>query len=215
MNKLNCCSIMVKLNMAISQNDNVTVINDSQYEHDDEYDNDDDESDDFEDESNEYEPEEISYTRFNITVCELYNSTVYGPPSFDSLHTHYLVLHRLKKYDERLIHKMIWYYTGNLANRVNYKHPTIRNYQHIHRKMVPEIAECIYLPTGECICIKKTMWIRLIQRTWKKIYKLRQETNALRSLPRNLFYRGITGSWSVECKYSPSIRGMLSALSRI
>lgn len=81
--------------------------------------------------------------------------------------------------------------------------------------MVPEITECIYLPTGECICIKKTLWIRLIQRTWKKIYKLKQETNALRCLPSNLFYRGITGSWPDECRYSPSIRGMLSALSII
>jgi hypothetical protein len=203
----------------ISQSNSVTVINDSQYEDDDEYEDetDDEDEDDDDYESNEYEPEETSYTRFNITVCELYNSAVYGPPAFNSLHAHYMVLHRLKKYDERLINKMIWYYTGNLANRANYKHPIIRNYTHIHSKMVPEITECIYLHTGECICVKKTIWIRLIQRTWKKIYKLRQETNARRLIPRNLFYRGITGSWSTECTYSfsHSIRGMLSALSKI
>ena len=210
----------------ISQSYQVTVINDST--NDNEYDTDNDEeaetneydtyneydNDDEEEESNEYEPEEISYTRFNLTLCELYNSSVYGPPSFNSLHAHYLVLHRLKKYDERLIHKMIWYYTGSLESH-NYKHPIIRNYIHIHNKMVPEITECIYLPTGECICIKKTLWIRLIQRTWKKIYKHRQEILTHRQQPRNLFYRGITGSWSPECKYSHSIRGMLSALSRI
>ena len=202
-----------------SQNDHVTVINDSNSDNN-EYDGETDVEDepDGEDEADAnyeciYEPEETSNTRFNITVCELYNSAVHGPPAFKSLHAHYIVLHRLKKYDERLINKMIWYYTGNLANRTNYKHPLIRNYINIHNKMAPEITECIYLPTGECICIKKTMWIRLIQRTWKKIYKLRQETTALRSLPRNLFYRGITGSWPVECNYSPSIRGMLSALS--
>jgi len=193
----------------ISQNDHVIVIHDS-----DEDDSESDEEEDDEDESNEYEPEETSYTRFNITVCELYNSSVHGTPSLNSLHAHYIVLHRLKKYDERLIRKLIWFYTGSLESH-NYKHPIIRNYQHIHRKMVPEITECIYLPTGECICIIKTMWIRLIQRTWKKIYKLRQETYALRSLPRNLFYRGITGSWPIECARSSSIRGMLSALSRI
>ena len=191
----------------ISQNDHVIVIHDS-----DEDDSESDEEEDDEDESNEYEPEETSYTRFNITVCELYNSSVHGTPSLNSLHAHYIVLHRLKKYDERLIRKLIWFYTSSLESH-NYKHPIIRNYQHIHRKMVPEITECSYLPTGECICIKKTMWIRLIQRTWKKIYKLRQETNARRSLPRNLFYRGITGSWPIECACSPSIRGMLSALS--
>ena len=194
----------------ISQNDHVIVIHDS--DEDGETDSEDEDED--EDESNEYEPEETSYTRFNITVCELYNSSVHGTPSLYSLHAHYIVLHRLKKYDERLIRKLIWFYTGSLESH-NYKHPIIRNYQHIHRKMVPEITECIYLPTGECICIKKTLWIRLIQRTWKKIYKLRLEILAQRQQPRNLFYRGITGSWPSECKCSPSIRGMLSALSRI
>jgi hypothetical protein len=198
----------------ISQSDQVTVINDSQYEDDENDDESDFEEEEEEEYSNEYEPEETSKTRFNITICELYNSAVHGPPSFNSLHAHYIVLHRLKKYDERLINKMIWYYTGS---RTNYKHPIIRNYIHIHNNMVPEITECIYLLTGECICVKKTIWIRLVQRAWKKIYKLRQETNARRLLPRNLFYRGITGSWSTECKYSysHSIRGMLSALSRI
>ena len=207
--------------MAIYQNDTVTVINDSQYENDDDLEDDDLEDDDLEDDDLEdadyeciYEPEEISYTRFNITLCELYNSAVHGPPSFNSLHAHYIVLHRLKKYDTRVLDKMIWYYTGNLANRVNYKHPIIRNYINIHNKMEHEITECIYLPTEECICVKKTIWIRLIQRTWKKIFKLRQEIIIQRSLPRNLFYRGITGSWPIECKCSPSIRGMLLALSR-
>ena len=204
----------------IYQSDHVTVINDSQH---DEYE-DADFEDDFEDEdedtdleeTNEYEPEEISCTRFNITVCELYNSAVHGPPLFNSLHAHYLVLHRFKQYDGHAINNIIYhYYTSGLSSRLHYKHPIIRNYIHIHNKMVPEITECIYLPTGECICIKKTLWIRIIQRTWKKIYKLRQETNARRLLPRNLFYRGITGSWSTECKHSHSIRGMLSALSRI
>ena len=200
----------------ISQNDNVTVINDSNSDND-QYDGETDSEESDEEEDADYtcviyEPEETSSTRFNITLCELYNSACYGTPSFESLHAHYIVLYRFKQYNTRVLHKIIYNYT---YVRTNYKHPLIRNYINIHNKMAPEIAECIYLPTGECICIKKTMWIRLIQRTWKKIYKLRQETTALRSLPRNLFYRGITGSWSAECKYSPSIRGMLSALSRI
>jgi hypothetical protein len=199
----------------ISQNEHVTVINDSDSDND-EYEGETDSEEDDEYEAIEYEPEETSSTRFNITVCELYNSAVHGPPAFKSLHAHYIVLHRLKKYDERLIDKIIYNYTYNRTH-ANYKHPIIRNYINIHNKMAPEIAECIYLPTGECVCIKKTIWLRIIQRTWKNIYKLRQEIIIQRSLPRNLFYRGITGSWPSECKYSPShsIRGMLSALSRI
>lgn len=192
----------------ISQNDQVTILNDSDEDAETDSESDDDEADNL----CMYEPEETSYTRFNITLCELYNASCYGPPSFESLHSHYLVLYRFKQYDTRVLNKIIRHYA---ATRTNYTHPTIRNYQHIKCKMVPEITECIYLPTGECICVKKTWWIRLIQRTWKKIYKLRQEIIRQRLHPRNLFYRGITGSWPSECKYSPSIRGMLSALSKI
>ena len=108
--------------MAISQNDHVTVINTDDDNNNDDNNNDDnndeyynDETDDeTDDEANEYEPEETSNTRFNITVCELYNTAVHGPPAFNSLHAHYIVLHRLKKYDERLIDKIIYNYTKKI-----------------------------------------------------------------------------------------------------
>lgn len=196
--------------MAISQNDRITVINGeyNEYEEDDEEEVADEEEDDF----TFYEPEEISFTRFNITLCELYNASCYGTPSFESLHAHYMVLFRFKQYDTYLLNKLIERCADEFIRHVNYKHPSIRNFQCINRIMTPEIAECIYLSTGECICIKKTIWIRLVQRAWKKIFKLRQEIIMRRHQPRHLFYRGITGSWSIECNRLPSIRGILAPL---
>ena len=194
--------------MAIARNDRVAVINGEYHEYEDE--DDDEEEDDF----TFYEPEETSFTRFNITLCELYNASCYGTPSFESLHAHYMVLFRFKQYDTYLLNKLIERCADEFQRHVHFKHPSIRNFQCINRIMKPEIAECIYLPTGECICVKKTIWIRLVQRTWKKIFKLRQEIIMRRHQPRHLFYRGITGSWAVECNRLPSIRGLLAPLKQ-
>jgi hypothetical protein len=54
---------------------------------DDEYDN-----------SLVYEPEEQGTTRFNISLCELYNETIHGKVDSEVLY-HYLVYERYKKFD--------------------------------------------------------------------------------------------------------------------
>jgi hypothetical protein len=76
----------------------------------------------------------------------------------------------------------------------------------------PEIGECIILPTGEYIVIKKTIWIRIIQRKWKYIFAKQQKIIELRKSLLNLFNRQLTGKWSKECYNMPTIRGMLSNL---
>lgn len=68
-----------------------------------------------------------------------------------------------------------------------------------------EIAQCIYLPSYECIAIFKTVWLKIIQRTWKKIVRQRMMERAkfavLRSREISLQYTAVSG-----------LRGMLSSL---
>ena len=77
-----------------------------------------------------------------------------------------------------------------------------------------QISECIYLDTQECIAIIKTFWIKLIQRTWKKIYKMRQNIICMRKNPLNIFYRETTGKWQPNCNIMPRLCGMLSYLKK-
>ena len=73
-------------------------------------------------------------------------------------------------------------------------HPIIRNYTNIVSKedyFKPEIAQCIILPTHETIAILKTFWIRIIQRKWKKVFKLRQDNIRKYSKLTNLYSREI------------------------
>jgi hypothetical protein len=77
-----------------------------------------------------------------------------------------------------------------------------------------EIAECIYLPSDYCISILKTIWLKLIQRVWKKIYKEKKLIISLRRNINSLKHREIYGKWPNNCLIYPTLKGMLSNLSR-
>jgi hypothetical protein len=77
-----------------------------------------------------------------------------------------------------------------------------------------QISECIYLDTQECIAIIKTFWIKLIQRTWKKIYKMRQTIIFMRKNPLYILCRETTGKWPPICNIMPRLCGMLSYLKK-
>ena len=176
-----------------------------------------------------YEPEELSSTKYNIVLCEIYNDLIYNSINLNTrtsiiininnllqLNTHYIVMYRFKFYNIFLIDDCITDYLFDLdrwpiGRPIN--HPMIRNYTNICLKIKPEIAECIYLKTGECICILKTFWLRLIQRTWRKIYKQRQHIFQIRHTLKSLRYREIHGKWPVSCNNMPTIHGMLFYLS--
>ena len=56
--------------------------------------------------------------------------------------------------------------------------------------------------------IIKTFWLRLVQRTWKRIYKERIRIIKKRLHPNSLHYRNIHGKWPTGLHYLPSIRDM-------
>ena len=106
------------------------------------------------------------------------------------------------------------FYTEELPNDPyrQKSHKLIRNYHNIIRGsnyIKPEIAECITLPTGENIVIIKTMWIKIIQRKWKKVYAARQHIIKCRSCPSSLSTRQLTGLWPQHCRQMPSLKGMI------
>ena len=91
---------------------------------------------------------------------------------------------------------------------INKSHEFIRNYHNIIKSVnyiQPHIVECVYLsePGGECIAILKTFWLKIIQRTWKRVYK--QKMAIFKSIPF-LRLREIGLQHTI---YTPNIRGML------
>jgi hypothetical protein len=161
-----------------------------------------------------YEPEEESITKYNISLCELYNRRIHGNENSDVLY-HYLVDSRYKALDMISINDIAYHMNLEYQYLINQTHDIFRNYKEIITRenyVKPEITECIYLSTGHCVAILKTVWLRLIQRKWKNIIKERKQIIKKRSHPNSLRHREITGKWPEDCLKLPQIRGMLSQL---
>ena len=210
------------------QNMNNFINNDSDYdtETDTESSYNDSESDsDSETDTNDilYEPEEPSVKKYNIVLCELYNDYIHGEINdldinINKLH---LVLFRFKLLDSIYINRLAFsrmnYYTTILNNNYNINHNIYKNYKNIissDNYIKPELAQCIYLPSGHCICIIKTFWLKIIQRKWKLICKQRKHIINCRSNPYALLSRSLTGKWPDYCIYLPGIKGMLQEIGK-
>lgn len=153
-----------------------------------------------------YDHDETCKTRFCIAFCELYNKKRHGNDSNSNSNLNsYVTLLRAKYYPNYNFDNLyICADAYNKMYKLNCKlltpHSYIRNYKNIINSsninyIKPEIAECIVLPSGLRVSIIKTIWLRLIQRKWKRIYRERQEF--IRKICRYsaLKEREYTGRW--------------------
>ena len=98
---------------------------------------------------------------------------------------------------------------------INSQHSIIRNYHNIVKSFYyiqPHIVECVYLPSpgGECVAILKTFWLKIIQRTWKRVYK--QRMHLLCSVPMMRLREIRSGAIVYEKIHIPGLKGMLNGL---
>jgi hypothetical protein len=163
-----------------------------------------------------FEPDETSNKKYDIVLCEPYNNFIHGDTL---LNNHFLVDYRFKKIDitifkilkNNLLHSISYKYRNSNKTKIN--HLLIRNYKMILNKLKPEIAECITLSDGQRVCILKTYWIRIIQRKWKSIIKIRKEIIKQMMYIKSLKYREINGTCSNYIGYMPRLKGMLTSYS--
>ncbi len=198
----------------------ISIITDTDTDTDLEYFND-ISSEEYVEYENIFEPEETSPTKYNIVICELFNSKLHGNPENEEINFHYLVKSRFKNLNMTVINELCFesnldYYVFAVINSNKLNHNRIRNYKNIVNRanyIKPEIAQCIYLPSNECIAILKTFWIRLIQRKWKNILSERRKILEKRSNIISIIYREIYGNWPNGCLHYPRLTGMLSNLN--
>ena len=99
------------------------------------------------------------------------------------------------------------------ATFMNSCHSIIRNYHNIIKSFYyiqPHIVECVYLPGGECVAILKTFWLRIVQRTWKRVYKQRLQLLCSVPMLRLRELRGSNTCFQYEKIHIPGLRGMLA-----
>jgi hypothetical protein len=82
----------------------------------------------------------------------------------------------------------------------------------------PHIAEIVHLNNNNddlyySVAIIKTIWLRIVQKKWKRIFKERQNIIILRSNIKSQRYREIYGKWPENCNNYPLLKGMLNNLT--
>jgi hypothetical protein len=178
-------------------------------------------------------------SKYNLVVCELFNPYIHGSDDNNNKYVngHYLCAHISRNrsiFEERLydsdsedednddyephiydiieLYRAYYYnFSRNIYNS-SYSYPYIRNYKKItasNNYIVPHIGEVMYLPSGECVVIIKTFWIRLIQRAWKRVFHIRKNAILKRKRLNSQHFRDIYGKWPVDCNYLPSIYGLI------
>lgn len=169
----------------------------------------------------------------SIVISELYNENIHGLDEMTDpdIHFHYIVADRFsadefylynKKGDDddrdnEIIHTLIMYKRAiryRLQNALLCSgNPHIRNYKHIisqKRYIQLDIAVCIYLKGQEMVCIKKTFWLKIIQRNWRRIC-LERKHIVKRTTLQVLYQREIKKSYTPI----PRLKGMLYHLKHI
>lgn len=175
-------------------------------------------------------------TRFNLAICELHNKYIHGFDfnSDSNIKGHYLCMYVFnnnldiyeneddEEEDDELyinyfnineIINLCKNYYNNDVDIVWKNHEYIRNYNHIISRanyIKPEIIEIFYLSGGESIAILKTFWIKIIQRAWKKVFRIRINVISKRLQLNSIKYREYTGKWPKSCSYLPSIKSLLN-----
>jgi len=146
-----------------------------------------------------------------LAICEVFHPYLHGQDenSSPSINNHFLVYTQVSLadfYDQSYLAE-----ARSLKRYINAvqrlygaleTHPTIRNYTAITNKYIRlEIIQADILPGQEEVAYLKTFWLRIVQRRWKKIYKMRKELIAQRI--QSLKERERTGKWPIHLRRWP------------
>ena len=98
---------------------------------------------------------------------------------------------------------------NSLKYNITLEHQIVRNYINIVTKdsyITPHIGQRIYLSGDECVAIIKTMWLKIVQRCWRRVYKKRMQIiSSIKRNPQYLLRREWDPKWNIRI---PTIHGM-------
>lgn len=139
-----------------------------------------------------------------LALCEIYHPYFHGNDTqYQKLACSFICMYILSSdefYNSDIEHMvMLWQERRDekLADlEINgLKHSHIRNYHkiiHNHTYMVPQLVSIIESDAGHSLCVIHTIWLKIIQRKWKKYY---QQRLAYCKHPLSLHRRSILGHW--------------------
>lgn len=164
-------------------------------------------------------------SRFNLVVASLHHP-IYGfdkKESTPEIRQHFLCIHKSKNTmpkeskTVRQMSKMLHTQMRAMCDLNVDIWPEDVGVRNVYAAMtsfaLPQIGETMILPGDEMVVILKTIWIRLLQRTWKNIYSRRKEILRKRCEMQAIHQRERSGKWPNDCQEMPGLRGMLAGLT--
>jgi len=171
--------------------------------------------------------EEDNFGKNTLVLCEIFHPALHGftRESDKTVLGHFLVIGPADLTNENTSVSVFStrYTIQNMLSNIRCimeqypDHQWIRNYKKLILRddyIRPEIAECILLKGDEKVAILKTVWLRIVQRAWKKIFQERCRIRSQRMTIYSIGWRQIHGTWPKTCSYMPTIHGMLSGLKQ-
>ena len=159
----------------------------------------DSEEEDLGSEEEDFGDSEEPLSTTNLIVCEIYSCAMHGSRENDGTFLTYSVysgnqhgINRALK-DARMIRRENREY-ADMHHMSD--HSVIRNYDVLLKSgafVAPQIANCMYLPSGELVAILKTCYLKIFQRMWKRYYKQKmaelEERKSIHYILKTRLYR--------------------------
>ena len=153
-------------------------------------------------------------SQYSIAICEIHNKQLHGfdENSSSDIQSHILatyVLDAEEFYDEINNGSMLNIMRRSYEDRMpSLRHDNIRNYNNIVNDpsyFTFDVVKLYELDGYETVVAKKTHWIKIIQKKWRKIYNERQRIIQGRRSVRAIQVRERTGQWPKGLRYLPTI----------
>jgi len=170
----------------------------------------------------ESDDEEIIHGKYNLGLCEYYWDYKHGVDDSDNIifsdkllynenisknlfYTHINLCNILLKnyfYHNRFLINQISTYIHYNDVADKQIHSIIQNYTNIvlNRKNYTIDIVQKYKEGDVTFAIKKTIWLKIIQRKWKKYYQYKQQQIRKMYNPMNIHYRELNGKWPIHCR---------------
>mgnify|MGYP001594347854 CR=1 FL=1 len=132
-----------------------------------------------------------------LAYCEIYNPLAHGHlSSADREYIYGSFLLHISIPAEEFFNSEFLQYKDTIKNIYdskfsNLRHPFVRNIEQTIRPYSLQIVKRIEY-NQYTFCVVKTMWLRMLQRTWKRYY---HSVLTKRRNPKNLIKRSIYGRW--------------------
>lgn len=136
------------------------------------------------------------YMKLSLAICEKFSPDIHGKSnkSNANIEDYSIVYAKVTSRD---------FFSGEINEYIDLIQSNHQHYTGITPRVSTDIVYTNTLETGECIAIKKTFWLRILQKKIKKKLIARRKCIQNRMIPKHINYHKTYGKWPKCCYNYP------------